>query len=45
MHHQARQKCIFERVAHGITAFRAKYELPADQHHAMRHCVRLYTGF
>ena len=45
MHHQARQKCIFERVAHGIAAFRAKYGLPPDQHHAMRHCVRLYTGF
>jgi hypothetical protein len=45
VHGLARQKCIFERVAHGITAFRAKYGLPPDQHHAMRHCVRLYTGF
>jgi hypothetical protein len=45
VHQLARQKCIFERVAHGIAAFRAKYGLPPDQHHAMRHCVRLYTGF
>ncbi len=43
--HQARQKCIFERVSHGITAFRAKYGLGPNHSHAMRHCVRLYTGF
>jgi hypothetical protein len=43
--HQARQACIFERVAHGIVAFRAKYGLAPDQNHAMRHCVRLYTGW
>jgi hypothetical protein len=45
VHEWARMKCIFERVAHGIVAFRAKYGLPPDQNHAMRHCVRLYTGF
>lgn len=45
VHLQARRKCIFERAAHAIAAFRAKYGLPPDQHHAMRHCVRLYTGF
>jgi hypothetical protein len=45
VHDFARQKCIFERVAHGITAFRAKYGFAPDQSHAMRHCVRLYTGF
>jgi hypothetical protein len=45
VHERARQACIFERVAHGIGAFRAKYGLPPDQDHAMRHCVRLYTGF
>jgi hypothetical protein len=45
VHELARRKCIFERVAHGITAFRTKYGLPPDQHHAMRHCVRLYTGW
>jgi hypothetical protein len=45
VHDLARRKCIFERVAHGIVAFRAKYGLAPDQHHAMRHCVRLYTGF
>jgi hypothetical protein len=45
VHQYARQKCIFERVAHGITAFRAKYGLGPNHDHAMRHCVRLYTGF
>ena len=45
VHQYARQKCIFERVAHGIVAFRAKYGLGPDDDHAMRHCVRLYTGF
>ena len=45
VHEQARQKCIFERVAHGITTFRSKYGLGPDHDHAMRHCVRLYTGF
>jgi hypothetical protein len=43
--HRARQACIFERVAHGITVFRAKYGLGPSHDHAMRHCVRLYTGF
>jgi hypothetical protein len=45
VHDRARQKCIFERVAHGIVAFRAKYGLGPTHDHAMRHCVRLYTGF
>jgi hypothetical protein len=45
VHDLARQKCLFERVAHGITAFRAKYGLGPNDDHAMRHCVRLYTGF
>jgi hypothetical protein len=45
VHQYARQKCIFERVAHGITAFRAKYGLGPNHDHAMRHCIRLYTGF
>jgi hypothetical protein len=45
VHEWARMKCIFERVAHGIVAFRAKYGFAPDQNHAMRHCVRLYTGF
>jgi hypothetical protein len=45
VHDWARSKCIFERVAHGIVAFRAKYGFAPDQNHAMRHCVRLYTGF
>lgn len=45
VHERARQKCIFERVAHGVVAFRAKYGLAPNQHHAMRHCVRLYTGW
>jgi hypothetical protein len=45
VHDWARSKCTFERVAHGISAFRAKYGFAPDQNHAMRHCVRLYTGF
>ncbi len=45
VHDLARRKCIFERVAHGIVAFRAKYGLAPDQNHAMRHCVRLHTGW
>jgi hypothetical protein len=45
VHDRARQKCIFERVAHGIVAFRLKYGLGSNHDHAMRHCVRLYTGF
>jgi hypothetical protein len=45
VHQFAREKCIFERAAHGITAFRAKYGLGPDHEHAMRRCVRLYTGF
>jgi hypothetical protein len=43
--HRARQACIFERVAHGITVFRSKYGLGPNHEHAMRHCVRFYTGF
>jgi hypothetical protein len=45
VHEWARQKCIFERVANGIVAFRAKYGLDSNGDHAMRRCVRLYTGF
>jgi hypothetical protein len=42
--HQARQACIFERVAHGVAAFRAKYGRGPHQRHAMRRCVRQRTG-
>ena len=45
VHDLARRKCIFERAAHGIDAFRTKYGLGPSQDHAMRHCVRLYTGW
>jgi hypothetical protein len=45
VHDFARQKCIFERAAIGISAFRSKYGLGANHDHAMRRCVRLYTGF
>jgi hypothetical protein len=45
VHELARKKCIFERAAGGIVAFRAKYGLGQNDDHAMRHCVRLYTGF
>ena len=42
--HQAHQACIFERVAHGIVAFRAKYGRPRDSDYAMRRCIRLRIG-
>jgi hypothetical protein len=45
VHEHARQACIFERVAHGIVAFRSKYGLGPAHDHAMRHCVRLRTGY
>jgi hypothetical protein len=45
VHELARRKCIFERAYVGIAAFRAKYGLGPNHDHAMRHCVRLYTGF
>jgi hypothetical protein len=45
VHERARQACIFERVAHGLAAFRLKYGLGASHDHAMRHCVRLRTGW
>ena len=45
VHERARQACIFERVAHGVTAFRLKYGLDPDHTFAMRHCVRLQTGW
>jgi hypothetical protein len=45
VHEYARNKCIFERAAIGIVAFRAKYGLGPTHDHAMRRCVRLYTGF
>ncbi len=34
-----------QRAAGGITRFRAKYGLGPNHDHAMRHCVRLYTGW
>jgi hypothetical protein len=45
VHERARQACTFERVAHGVSAFRLKYGLGPTHDHAMRHCVRLHTGF
>jgi hypothetical protein len=45
VHERARQACIFERVAHGIAALRLKYGLGPSHDHAMRHCVRLRTGW
>jgi hypothetical protein len=45
VHERARQACIFERVAHGVVAFRLKYGLGPSHDHAMRHCVRLRTGW
>jgi hypothetical protein len=45
VHDLARRMCIWERVAGGITRFRAKYGLGPNDDHATRHCVRLYTGW
>jgi hypothetical protein len=42
--HQARQACTFERVAHGIVAFRAKYGRPPDGANAMTRCIRRRIG-
>jgi len=39
--HRARQACIFELVAHGRAAFRAKYGSGVPKRHAMRNCVAL----
>ena len=44
VHDRARQACIFERVAHGITAFRSKYGLGPNHDHALRRCIRLRAG-
>ena len=40
----ARQACIFERVAHGVPAFRARYGTPRHLLHAMRRCIRTRIG-
>jgi hypothetical protein len=39
------EKCIFERAAHGLLTFRAKYGQGPNYDYAMRRCVRRYTGF
>jgi hypothetical protein len=44
VHDLAKKKCVFERAAHGILAFRAKYGLGPNRDFAMRRCVRSYTG-
>lgn len=41
---QARQACVFERVAHGRPAFRAKYGTPRFHLLAMRRCIRRAIG-
>jgi hypothetical protein len=38
---KARQRCVFERVAHGVAAFRARYGTGVPKQHAMRNCVLL----
>ena len=43
--HQARQACIFERVAHGVAAFRAKYGIGPRHQLAMWSCVHGRIGF
>jgi hypothetical protein len=45
VHERARQACIFERVAHGIVAFRAKYGIGPQHQLAMWSCVHGRTGF
>jgi hypothetical protein len=43
--HQARQACLFERVAHGIVAFRAKYGIGPQHQLATWACVHGRIGF
>jgi hypothetical protein len=43
--HRARQACIFERVAHGVVAFRAKYGIGPRHRLAMWACVHGRIGF
>jgi hypothetical protein len=42
---RARQACIFERVAHGVAAFRTKYGIGPQDQLAMWACVHERTGF
>jgi hypothetical protein len=41
--HRARQACTFERAAHGVRAFRAKYGVGQRHVFAMRHCVEIWA--
>jgi hypothetical protein len=43
--HQARQACTFERAAHGVVAFRAKYGIGPQHQLAMWACVHGRIGF
>jgi hypothetical protein len=45
VHDLARMKCVFERAAHGLLPFRAKYGRGPNHDYAMRRCIRRYTGF
>src|SRR5215213_575951 len=38
---KARQKCLFERAAHGVAAFRAKYGSGVPKRHAWGNCIKL----
>jgi hypothetical protein len=38
---EARLRCVFERAAHRVAAFRARYGTGVPKRHAMRHCVLL----
>jgi hypothetical protein len=40
-----RQACLFEKVAHGTPAFRAKYGTGPQHEHAMSNCVHGRIGF
>ena len=42
---RAREACIFERVAHGTPAFRAKYGIGPEHERAMWSCVHTRIGF
>jgi hypothetical protein len=43
--HRARQACVFEAVANGVVAFRAKYGIGAQHRFAMWACVHGRIGF
>jgi hypothetical protein len=44
LEHEAHNACLFEKVAGGVAAFRAKYGRPSDRTNAMTRCIRRRIG-